>query len=245
MVAPTTDRAIVEIENVPESRSTINFILGGPTDSQYQSKKQRRRILKAASVKARVNIISNRGDAPAVLPVDGLISFPPINPTRVITPHYDALVLTVCINSFDVHRVFVDPGSATDLLHLPAFNQMKVPVDRLHSVGRILLGFNVATTLSIGDITFSVKAGPVTQQVLFSLVEDLGPYNAILGRAWLHAMKAVPSTYHQTISYLTESGKVDIQGSQLAARQCYQLSLWECAQADISREAPLADQPPQ
>ena len=30
--------------------------------------------------------------------VDGSISFPPINPTRVITPHYDALVLTVCIN---------------------------------------------------------------------------------------------------------------------------------------------------
>ena len=101
---------------------------------------------------------------------------------------------------------------------------MKVPVDHLHSTGRILSGFNRATTLSVGDITFSVKAGPVTQQVLFSVVEDLGPYNAILGRAWLHAIKAVPSTYHQTISYMTESGQVDPQGSQLAARQCYQFS---------------------
>ena len=142
--------------------------------------------------------------------MDGPISFPCINTTRVITPHYDALVLTICINSFDVHRVLVDPGSAVDLLHLPAFNQMKVPVDHLHSVGRILSGFNGATTLSVGDIIFSVKAGPVTQQVLFSVVEDLGPYNAILGRAWLHVMKAVPFTYHQTISYLTESGQVDL-----------------------------------
>ena len=164
-----------------------------------------------------------------MLPVDGPISFPPINPTRVITPHYDALVLTVCINSFDVHRVLVDPGSATDLLYLPSFNHMKVPVDHLHSAGRIFSGFNGATTLSVEDITFSVKAGPVTQQVLFSMVEDLGPYNAILGWAWLHAMKAVPSTYHQMISYLTESGQVDIQGSQLALRQCYQLSLRERA----------------
>ena len=79
-------------------------------------------MLRAASVKARVNTISNRGDVPTALPVDGLISFPPINPTRVITPHYDALVLTVCINNFDVHRVLVDPGSAADLLHLLAFN---------------------------------------------------------------------------------------------------------------------------
>ena len=50
------------------------------------------------------------------------ISFPPINPNRVIVLHYDALVLTLCISSFDVHRLLVDSGSATDLLQLPAFN---------------------------------------------------------------------------------------------------------------------------
>ena len=172
-----------------------------------------RRMLRTASVRARVNTVSDRGDVTAVLPVDGPISFPPINPMRVITPHYGALILTVCINSFDVHRVLVDPRSAADLLHLPAFKHMKVLIYHLHSAGRVLSGFNGATTLSIGDITFSVKASLVTQQVLFSMVEDLGPYNVILGRAWLHAMKAVPSTYHQTISSLTESGQVDLQGS--------------------------------
>ena len=184
-------------------------------------------MLRAASIRANVNTVSNQGDITAILSVDSPISFPPINPTRVITPHYDALVLTVCINSFDVHRVLVDPGSAADLLHLPALKKMGVPMDHLCSACRVLLGFNGATTLSVGDVTFSVKAGPVTQQVLFSVVEDLGPYNAILGRAWLHAMKVVPSTYHQNISYLTASGQVDLQGSQLATRQCYQLSIKE------------------
>ena len=60
---------------------------------------------------------------------------------------------------------------------------MKVPLDRLSSVGRVLSGFNGATTLTVGDIVLFVKAGPVTQQVLFSVVKDLGPYNAIMGRA--------------------------------------------------------------
>ena len=243
--ATTAGWAVAEIKHTPRPRPTINFILGGPTDNQYQFKKQRRRMLRTAPVRARVNIISNQSNVPAVLPMDGPISFPPINPTRVITPYYDALVPTVCINSFDVHRVLIDPNSAADLLHLPTFKQMKVPIDHLLSASRVLLGFNGATILSIGDVTFSVKAGPVTQQVLFSVVEDLGPYNAILGLVWLHAMKAVPSTYHQTISYLTESGQVDIQGSQLAVRQCYQLSLWERVQTDLSGEPPLADQPPQ
>ena len=174
---------MAEIEHAPEPRPTINFILGGPTDTQYQSKKHWRRALRTASIRARINTISNQGNAPAAQPVDDPISFLPINPTRVITPHYDALVLTVCINGFDVHRVLVDPSSAANLLHLPAFKKMRVSIDHLHSPGRILSGFNEATTLSIGDITFSVKAGPVTQQVLFSVVEDLGPYNVILGRA--------------------------------------------------------------
>ena len=242
---PVTDRAVAEIEHAPEPRPTINFILGGPTDNQFQSKKQRRRMLQTASVRARINAISHQGSAPAAQPVDDPISFPPINPTRVITPHYDALVLTICINSFDVHRALVDPGSAADLLHFPAFKQMKIPIDHLHSPGRILSGFNGATTLSVRDITFSVKAGPVTQQIVFSMVEDLGPYNAILGRAWLHAMKAVPSTYHRTISYLTEAGQVDLQGRKLAARQCYQTSLQEREQANRSGDPPPENQPSQ
>ena len=69
---------------------------------------------------------------------------------------------------------------------------MKVPLDRLSSADKVLSGFNGATTLTVGEIVLSVKTGLVTQQVLFSMVEDLGPYNAIVGRAWLHAMKAIP-----------------------------------------------------
>ena len=89
IAVPTADRAVTDIEHASEPRPTINFILGGLVDSQYQSKKQRRRMLRAASVRARVNTVSDRGDVTIVLPVDDPISFPPITPMRVITPHYD------------------------------------------------------------------------------------------------------------------------------------------------------------
>ena len=129
------------------------------------------------------------------------------------------LVLTLCINDFNVHRVLVDPGSAADLLQLLAFMQMNISLDRLSLAGRILSGFNGATKVTMGDITLPFKAGPVVQQVLFLVVEDLGPYNAIVGRACLHAMKVIPSTYHQMISYLTSAGQVDLLSSQLEAQQ--------------------------
>ena len=120
---------------------------------------------------------------------------------------------------------------------------MRVPIDHLSFASRVLSGFNGATTLTVRDIAFPVRAGSVTQQILFSVVEDLGSYNAILGRTWLHTMKPIPSTYHQTISHLTASEQVDLQGSQLAARQCYQLSLQGREQSEYSSEPPLEDQP--
>ena len=120
-----------------------------------------------------------------------------------------------------------------------------MPLDKLSSVGRILSEFNGATTLTVGDIALPVKAGPVTQQVLFSMVEDLGPYNAIVGRARLQAMKAVPLTYHQTISYLTNAGQIDLLSSQLAARQCYQLSVREREKGESSNNLATESQSPE
>ena len=55
-----------------------------------------------------------------------------INPNRVIVPHYDALVLTLCINGFDVQRVLIDPGSAADFVQLPTFKQMKLSLGAMN-----------------------------------------------------------------------------------------------------------------
>ena len=136
-----------------------------------------------ATTQARVNTIDVPNSNRAIQPIDGPISFPPINPSRVITPHHNALLLTLCINDFGVHKVLVNPGSVANLLQLPAFRQMNISFDRLISAGRILSRFKRATIVTMGDITIPVKAGSVVQQVLFSVVEDLDPYNAIVGRA--------------------------------------------------------------
>ena len=95
---------------------------------------------------------------------------------------------------------------------------MKLSSDMLNSTGRILFGFNGATTATLGDVTLPVKVDLVTHWVLFSVVEDLGPYNAIVRRTWLHSMKAMPSTYHQMVSYLTNVGQVDLLSIQLATQ---------------------------
>ena len=69
------------------------------------------------------------------------------------------------------------------------------------------------------------------------MVEDLSPFNAILGCTWLHNMKVIHSTYHQMVSYLTKDRHIDHYGSQLAARQCYEIAREVGPSND--RESPL------
>ena len=109
------------------------------------------------TVKAQVNVINTGGSSEETKPIDGPISFPPVNPNRVIVPYYDALVLTLCISGFDVHKVMVDPSSEADLLQLPAFNQMKLSLGMLNSIGQILCSFNGTTTTTLGGVTLPIQ----------------------------------------------------------------------------------------
>ena len=41
-------------------------------------------------------------------------------------PHDDALVVSIRIEDYNMHRVLVDNGSSTDILYYPAFQQMGI-----------------------------------------------------------------------------------------------------------------------
>ena len=109
-VAPTTDRVVVDIEHASGPRPAINFTLGGSTDSQYQSKKQRRKMLCAASIRARVDIVISQENIIVVQLVEGYPSPPSTLPGSLplITMHlYLLSVLTVlmCTRSSSIQAV--------------------------------------------------------------------------------------------------------------------------------------------
>lgn len=73
---------------------------------------------------------------------------------------------------------------------------MNLSINVLESPGRVLTGFNGSTTISLKEIVLPLSTGPIIVIVKFSVIEDPSPYNAILGRAWIQDMKAIPSMYH-------------------------------------------------
>ena len=85
--APTAGRITTTAVSPLESRPTTNYILGGLLDDQYQSKRQQKKLLRAATVKAQVNTIHTSGSHEEIEPIDDPISFPLVNPNRVIMPN--------------------------------------------------------------------------------------------------------------------------------------------------------------
>ncbi|RVW81426.1 hypothetical protein CK203_035227 [Vitis vinifera] len=171
-------------------KAVINYINGGPSDEEYDSRRKRQKLLRAASIRERINSIRPGLTGRALAPLMG--------------------------QSFSHH--------SADLVQASVIGHMGHSLAGLENPGRILSGFNGSSTTSLGDIILPVRAGPVTLNVQFSVVQELSPFNVILGRTWLHYMKAIPSTYHQMVSFLTNEGQTDLYGSQLAARQCYQIA---------------------
>ncbi|KAL9244482.1 hypothetical protein vseg_018256 [Gypsophila vaccaria] len=88
-----------------------------------------------------------------------------------------------------------------------------------------LVGFSGETKYSVGKISIPSFAQGVNKQVTYLVIDNLSSFNVILGRSWLHDMRAVPSTYHQCIKFPTPWGVHKIQGDRRAAQECYAAAL--------------------
>ena len=60
----------------------------------------------------------------------------------------------------------------------------------------------------------SVSVGPITALVPLMMINEPSSFKAILGRTWIHTMKALSSSYHQMLSLKTSLGHIDIRGDQ-------------------------------
>ncbi|XP_070019262.1 uncharacterized protein [Nicotiana sylvestris] len=116
-------------------------------------------------------------------------------------PHYDALVITLRIVDTDVKRVMVDDGSGACIVHPQVLMQMRLE-DKIIPRCITLTGFNNAVERTSGEIVLFVLAGGVTLETTFHVMNQETTYNAIIGRPWIHAMRAVPSSFYQVIKFL-------------------------------------------
>nr|XP_009388102.1 PREDICTED: uncharacterized protein LOC103974923 [Musa acuminata subsp. malaccensis] len=139
--------------------------------------------------------------------------------------HDDALVVSVRIANAQVRRIMVDIGSSIDILYFDAFQKLGLARENLKPMSSALTGFTGDSISPLGAITLPLTlAAPPRSKIVMTtfLVVDLPTvYNAILGRPTLNKVRAVVSTYYQTIKFPTHVGVGEVTESPRESRHCY------------------------
>uniref|UniRef100_A0A2N9GPC3 Uncharacterized protein n=1 Tax=Fagus sylvatica TaxID=28930 RepID=A0A2N9GPC3_FAGSY len=143
----------------------------------------------------------------------------------VQTPHDDPLVIKLRIGDSDVKRVLVDQGSCSEIMYPDLFHGLGLKQTDLQPYDAPLVGFSGESVRPMGRITLNVHTGPISLETEFVVIDVPSPYTAIMGRRWLHRLKAVPSSFHQKLRFPTDFGIMEIKGDQVASKQCIMAAL--------------------
>ncbi|KAF8098602.1 hypothetical protein N665_0263s0031 [Sinapis alba] len=134
-------------------------------------------------------------------------------------PHNDYLLVEVGIGDCNVTKILEDTGSSVDMIFKSTLVKMGINLGDMKPSARSLTGFNGSPESMLGTIRLHIHTHGVPKNVKFSVIDVQAPYNAILGTPWIHAMRSIPSTYHQCVKFPGNDNQiVTLRGDQVAAR---------------------------
>ncbi|XP_070020808.1 uncharacterized protein [Nicotiana sylvestris] len=130
------------------------------------------------------------------------------------TEHNRALYLTVKCEDSIVSRVLVDNGYSANICPLSTLQKLKIGTERIHLNSVCVRGFDGGGKDSIGDIMLELSIGPVEFTMEFQVLDVAVSYNLLLGRLWIHAAKAVPSSLHQMVKFEWDRQEIVVHGDE-------------------------------
>ncbi|XP_074301344.1 uncharacterized protein LOC141632726 [Silene latifolia] len=196
----------------------VSVITGGSEICGLSYSAAKRHVTETKGDKLEFSLRVSRQDLPA-------ISFDDADVPDEVEHHHDALIITLCIGNFLVKMILVDIGSSVNQIMLESLKNMGFSKKDLVHKAVPLVGFSGKTKQSLGEIVIPTFAGGMNKQVLYLVIDGLSTYKVILGRPWIHEMKALPSTYHQSLKFPTTWGVQEIRGDQNVSRDCYKNAL--------------------
>ncbi|CAL8083052.1 unnamed protein product [Prunus armeniaca] len=99
-----------------------------------------------------------------------------------------------------VDRIHADEGSVANIIKLIVIQQIGLET-KINKSAKSLTGFNSITTVTVGIIDLDVYSLPIISSQTFMIIDEVSPYNGILGRPWISKINAITSATHQKIRY--------------------------------------------
>ncbi|XP_057454815.1 uncharacterized protein LOC130746263 [Lotus japonicus] len=130
------------------------------------------------------------------------------------------------MNNYKTKKVFLDQGSAADIIYGDAFDRLGLKESDLKPYRGTLVGFTGGRVSVRGYVEIPTAFGEgeffKKFQLKYLVIASRANNNALLGRDTLNKLGAIISTSHLTIKYPACNGKIGIlRVDQEAARGCY------------------------
>ena len=110
-------------------------------------------------------------------------------------------------------RVLIDQVSSAEVMYPDLFKGLGLKNEDLTKYDTPLMGFDGRMVIPEGQILLPVNMEGKEVMVTFIVVASFSLYITILGRLWIHAMGAIPSTLHVKVKFHTEQGIAVVRGS--------------------------------
>ncbi|PWA74143.1 reverse transcriptase domain-containing protein [Artemisia annua] len=123
------------------------------------------------------------------------ISFPTLAADNAVV---EPLTIEINAGGHDIHRMYVDGGASTDIMYEHCFKKLRPEIQsQLSPVVTPLTGFTGEKIWPMGQIRLLVVVGnrehSTTAWMNFMVIKSPSPYNGIIGRPGISAIRAVPS----------------------------------------------------
>ncbi|XP_070025251.1 uncharacterized protein [Nicotiana sylvestris] len=125
--------------------------------------------------------------------VEDDITFMDEDADGLLLSHKHALVISLNVLDYKIKRVLVDPGSSANIIQWRVLEHAKL-IGSIIPATKHLTGFNLVIMTTRGKILLPLNIERLMKMTLFEVVDGDVGYNIILGRPWLHEMRAVMST---------------------------------------------------
>ncbi|GJW71368.1 reverse transcriptase domain-containing protein [Tanacetum coccineum] len=137
----------------------------------------------------------------------------------------DPMIIEAEIGGHCIHRMYVDGGSASEILYEHYFNRLRPEIkNQLVPATTPLIGFSGEIIWPIGQIQPLVRIGEEEHSALawmnFVVVRSPSPYNGIIGRPGVRKLQVVPSTAHEMLKLPVEGRVITLKSSRLVLLEC-------------------------
>lgn len=114
-------------------------------------------------------------------------------------------MVAVLVNGNLIRRTLIDNGSGLNVCSLDMLKAINVDMSTMKLDNLPICGFDNISKKNLEFITLPIKVDPIVLDTLIHVMPGLLNYNLLLGRLWLHNMRAIPSTLHCKVKFIYEN----------------------------------------